>query len=124
MFTVSGGSIIGAVGSPYAGMAFDYTGTTSQTINVTVTPGMASQISDIASSNSDPLNGSLQDLISNLQTQDTSLNQQVSDIDSAASTYQAQLQSQYATYQSQIQQATTTLNFLKSMLDAQSSSNN
>ena len=122
MFTVSGNTILGNAGTPYAGMAFAYSGTTSQSIVVTTTPGIASMLSNIGETNSDPLNGTLQDLISNLQTQDTTFQQQVSDIQSQASTYQAQLQSQYAQYQAAIQEATTTLNFLQSLLNSESKS--
>ncbi len=122
MFTVSGDTILGNPGTPYAGMAFAYSGTTSQSIVVTTTPGIASMLNNIGETNSDPLNGTLQDLISNLQTQDTTFQQQVSDIQSQASTYQAQLQSQYAQYQAAIQEASTTLNFLQSLLSSESKS--
>lgn len=122
MFTVSGDTILGNSGTPYAGMAFAYSGTTSQSIVVTTTPGIASVLNNIAETNSDPLNGTLQDLVSNLQTQDTSYQQQVSDIQSQASAYQAQLQSQYAQYQAAIQQASNTLNFLQSLLNSESKS--
>jgi flagellar hook-associated protein 2 len=103
-------------------MAFAYSGTTSQSIVVTTTPGIASMLNNIAETNSDPLNGTLQDLVSNLQTQDGTLQQQVSDIQSQASTYQAELQSRYAQYQAAIQEATTTLDFLQSLLNSESKS--
>lgn len=122
LFTVVGDTILGNAGTPYDGMAFAYSGTTSQSITVTNTPGIASLIDNIASASSDPLNGTLQSLVSNLQDQDTSLQQQVSDIQSRAATYQSQLQSQYAQYQAAIQQASTTLTFLQALLDASSKS--
>jgi flagellar hook-associated protein 2 len=122
MFTVSGTSIIGNPDTPYAGMAFGYSGTTSQSIAVTTSPGIASLLGNIATTNSDPLNGSLQVLVSNLQSQDTTMQQQVSDIQSAAATYQTQLQNRYAQYQAAIQEATTTLSFLTSLLNAESKS--
>jgi flagellar hook-associated protein 2 len=122
MFTVSGDTILGNPGTPYAGMAFAYSGTTSQSIVVTTTPGIASMLNSIAETNSDPLNGTLQDLVSNLQTQDGTFQQQVSDIQSQASTYQAELQSRYAQYQAAIQEATTTLDFLQSLLNSESKS--
>jgi flagellar hook-associated protein 2 len=122
LFTVSGNAIIGNAGTPYSGMAFDYTGSTSQSIVVTSTSGIASLLSSIANTASDPSTGTLQTLVSNLQTEDTSLTQRVSDIESDASQYQSQLQTQYAQYQAAIQEAQNTLTYLTALLDSKSSS--
>jgi flagellar hook-associated protein 2 len=122
LFTVSGNAIIGNAGTPYSGMAFDYTGSTSQSIAVTSTSGIASLLSSIANTASDPSIGTLQTLVSNLQTEDTSLTQRVSDIESDASQYQSQLQTQYAQYQAAIQEAQNTLTYLTALLDSKSSS--
>ena len=123
MFTVTGDTILGNAGTAYAGMAFSYSGSTSQSITVTSTPGIAGLLDSIATTNSDPQNGSLQDMVNSLQTQDTSLQQQVSDIEARASTYQTQLQNQYAQYQAAIATSTTTLNYLQSLMNSQSTSN-
>ena len=122
MFTISGDTILGNAGTPYAGLALAYSGTTSQSIQVNTTQGMASLISNIASTTSDPVNGSLQSLVTNLQSQDTTMQQQVTDIQSNASAYQTQLQNQYAQYQAAIQQATTTLNYLQALLNSENKS--
>jgi len=53
-----------------------------------------------------------------LQTRDNDLTSQVNDIESAASTYKTQLQTQYAKYQAAIESANNTLNYLKALLDA------
>jgi flagellar hook-associated protein 2 len=119
MFTISGDTILGNTGTPYAGLALAYSGTTSQSIQVNTTQGIASLISSIASTNSDPINGSLQSLVTNLQSQDTTMQQQVTDIQSNASAYQTQLQNQYAQYQAAIAQATTTLNYLQALLNSE-----
>lgn len=124
MFSINGSTIVGNVGTPYAGMAFAYSGSTSQSITVTSTPGIAGLLDSIATTNADPETGSLQDMVSNLQTQDTSMQQQVSDIESQASAYQTQLQDQYAQYQAAIATSTTTLNYLQSLMNAESASNN
>jgi flagellar hook-associated protein 2 len=121
LFTVSGDSIIGNSGTAYAGMAFTYTGSTSQSITVTSTTGLAAQLYNIANTYSES-SGSLQTLIDNLQTQDTTLQQKVDDIDSAASTYQTQLQTQYANYQAAIESADNTLTYLKALLNSSSNS--
>ncbi|MDI3468849.1 MAG: Flagellar cap protein FliD [Pseudolabrys sp.] len=120
MFSIVGDTIIGNAGTAYSGIAFEYTGTTSQSISVTGTNGIASMIKSLATSVSNTTNGSLQTLISGLQTQDTSLSQQVSDIQSAASAYQIQLQTLYAKYQAEIASASTTLNYLQALLNQKS----
>ncbi len=119
LFTISGNSIIGKSGTIYAGMAFSYTGSTSQSIAVTSTSGLATQIAQIAkeaSANS----GSLQTQIDSLQTQDGTMQQKVNDINNAAAAFQNQLEMQYAKYQAAIQSADNTLNYLTALLNAKS----
>jgi len=120
LFTISGTTIIGNAGTAYAGMAFTYTGSTSQSIAVTSTSGIAAQLYQIAHTYS-ATTGSLQTLISDLQSRDDTMQQKVDDIDSAAAAYQGQLQSQYAKYQAAIQSADNTLNYLKALLNSGSS---
>jgi flagellar hook-associated protein 2 len=126
LFTISAGNtIVGAGGTPYSGMAFSYTGSTSQSIAVTSTMGLAAQIAQAADEvggssqgGSGSQGGTLQTLISGLQDQDTTMQSKVNDINSAAATYQAQLKLQYANYQAEIESANTTLNYLKAVLNA------
>lgn len=120
LFTVSGTTIIGAAGTAYAGMAFTYTGSTSQSIAVTSTSGIATQLYQLSKTYSST-SGSLQTLITNLTDRDTVLQQKVDDIDSAASAYQTQLQTQYANYQATITSANNTLTYLKALLNSSSS---
>jgi flagellar hook-associated protein 2 len=119
LFTISGNSIVGKSGTIYAGMAFTYTGSTAQSIVVTSTSGLATQIAQIAkdaSANS----GSLQTQIDSLQTQDGTMQQKVNDINTAAAAFQNQLEAQYAKYQAAIQSADNTLNYLTALLNAKS----
>jgi flagellar hook-associated protein 2 len=118
LFTVSGNSIIGKANTIYAGMAFTYTGSTSTSITVTSTIGIAAQIGNIAKSSSDTSTGSIQTLISNLQTQDNTMQQQINDINSRAALYQTMLTNQYAQYQAAISTADTTLNYLSALLNS------
>ncbi|GLH79383.1 hypothetical protein SSBR45G_42920 [Bradyrhizobium sp. SSBR45G] len=120
LFTVSGNTIVGNSGTIYAGMAFTYTGTTSQSITVTSTQGLATQIYQIAKTAS-ASTGSLQTLIDNLTTQDETMQSKVNDINSAAATFQTQLTAQYAKYQAAIESANNTLTYLKALLNASSS---
>jgi len=120
LFTASGTTIIGASGSIYAGMAFTYSGSTSQSITVTSTSGIATQLYQIAKNYSSST-GVLQTLITNLTTRDDDLQQKVDDINSAAATLQSQLQTQYAKYQAAIESANSTLTYLKALLNSSSS---
>ncbi|MCP1842893.1 flagellar hook-associated protein 2 [Bradyrhizobium sp. USDA 4524] len=119
-FSVVGNTIIGNSGTIYAGMAFTYTGSTSQSITVTSSSGLATQLYQLAHTSSGT-SGQLQTMISNLQSRDTDLQSQVSDIQSNAATFKAQLQVQYANYQAAIESANNTLGYLKALLDASSS---
>lgn len=120
LFTVSGTTIVGASGSIYAGMAFTYSGSTSQSITVTSTSGIATQLYQIAKNYSSST-GVLQTLITNLTTRDDDLQQKVDDINSAAATLQSRLQTQYAKYQAAIESANSTLTYLKALLNSSSS---
>ncbi|MEH2488218.1 flagellar hook-associated protein 2 [Bradyrhizobium sp. AZCC 2230] len=120
LFTVSGTTILGAAGTAYAGMAFTYSGSTSQSITVTSTSGIATQLYQLSKTYSSS-SGSLQTLITNLTDRDTDLQQKVDDIESNASAYQTQLQTQYANYQAAITSANNTLTYLKALLNSSSS---
>jgi flagellar hook-associated protein 2 len=120
LFTISGTSIVGNAGTIYSGMAFTYSGSTSQSITVTSTSGLASQIYSIANTFSES-SGALQTLITNLQTQDDGYTTQVNNIESDASAYKTQLQNQYAKYQASIESANNTLTYLKALLSSSSS---
>jgi len=118
LFTVSGNSIVGKANTAYSGMAFIYTGSTSQSITVTSTFGIAAQIYNLAKSSSNTSTGSLQALITNLQTQDDSMQQQIDDINSRAALYKTMLTNQYAKYQSAISTANSTLDYLSALLNS------
>lgn len=120
LFTVSGTTIIGNAGTVYAGMAFTYSGSTSQSITVTSTSGIATQLYQLSKTYSST-SGALQTLITNLTDRDSDLQQKVDDIESAASAYQTQLQAQYAKYQAAIESANNTLTYLKALLNSSSS---
>jgi flagellar hook-associated protein 2 len=121
LFTISGNSIVGNSGTIYAGMAFTFRGTASQSITVSSTSGIAALTGTIAKSASDTSSGSLQILIENLQTQDTSMQSQADDILSAAASFQTELKARYAKYQAAIQTANSTLNYLTALLKANNS---
>lgn len=120
LFTVSGRTIIGKAGTIYSGMAFSYSSTSSASVTVTSTIGIAAQINAIASAASNKTSGSLQDLITNLQSQDDRMQQQIDDINERAAIYRTMLTTQYAKYQSAISSANSTLDYLSALLNASS----
>lgn len=120
LFTVSGNTIVGNSGTIYAGMAFTYTGSTSQSITVTSTQGLATQLYQIAKTASSST-GSLQTLIDGLTSRDETMTAKVNDIKSSAATFQTQLTAQYAKYQAAIESANNTLTYLKALLNSSSS---
>ncbi|MDB5519431.1 MAG: Flagellar hook-associated protein [Tardiphaga sp.] len=118
LFTVSGNSIIGNAGTVYAGMAFTYSSSASTSVTVTSTTGIAAQIYNLAKNSSSTSTGSIQTLITNLQTRDDSMQQQIDDINSRAALYKTMLTNQYAKYQSAISTANSTLDYLSALLDS------
>ncbi|KZD25123.1 flagellar filament capping protein FliD [Tardiphaga robiniae] len=120
LFTVSGQTIIGKAGTIYSGMAFTYSSTSSASVTIKSTTGIAAQINAIASAASNENTGSLQDLITNLQSQDDRMEQQIDDINERAAVYRAMLVTQYAKYQSAISSANSTLDYLSALLNASS----
>jgi flagellar hook-associated protein 2 len=117
LFTVSGNSIIGKSGTIYAGLAFTYTGSTSQSIDITATSGIAAQIHSIAKSTSNTSTGTIQSVITNLQTQDDTMQTQIDDINARAAVYKDMLTAQYAKYQSAISSANSMLDYLSALLN-------
>lgn len=120
LFTVSGRTIIGKAGTIYSGMAFSYSSTSSASVTITSTIGIAAQINAIASAAANKTSGSLQDLITNLQSQDDRMQQQIDDINERAAIYRTMLTTQYAKYQSAISSANSTLDYLSALLNASS----
>ncbi|MEH2483124.1 flagellar hook-associated protein 2 [Nitrobacteraceae bacterium AZCC 2146] len=118
LFTVSGNSIIGKSGTIYAGLAFTYTGSTSQSIAITATSGIAAQIHSIAKSTSNTSTGTIQSVITNLQAQDDTMQTQIDDINARAAVYKDMLTAQYAKYQSAISSANSMLDYLSALLNS------
>jgi flagellar hook-associated protein 2 len=122
LFTIDGTQIVGNAGTAYAGYTFSYTGTTSQAIDVTTSNGIASVLYSAADSAADSTTGSVQTMISGLEDEDTSAQNTIDDIDSAAAIYQSDLTAQYAQYETAISEAASTQQYLTALLDSSSSS--
>lgn len=121
-FTVNGTRIIGAAGTPYEGYTFVYAGSTSQSISVSVSTGIAELLYNAADTAADTSDGSLQTLIDNLTETDTTLQSNSDSIRSAAETYRTNLTNRYARYQAAISAAESTQSYLTALIDQWNSS--
>lgn len=122
-FTISGDQIIGASGSPYAGLTFTYSGgTTTTPITVTVSQGIGDHVYQTAENYGNSTDGTVQTQIGSLTDSDTQLQQQLSSVTSEADSYYNFLLNQYGLIESQIAQANQTSSLLQELLSYQTSS--
>ncbi len=122
LFTVDGTQIVGKSGTAYAGFAFTFSGTSSESIDVSVNYGIAAQLYGTTGTAANTTTGTVQTIISGLKDDDTNLQNTISAIDAAAATYQSELTTQYAKYETAISEAESTKQYLTALLDSSSSS--
>jgi flagellar hook-associated protein 2 len=120
--TYSGHIISGATGSAYAGLQFSFSGTTSESISVTANQGIADKMYQISNQAADSNIGSVQQLVSTIQTQDATLQSQASDLQVQANTYYNHLLDYYGRLEASISQADQTATLLQSLLTFNNSS--
>ncbi|MDA8231373.1 MAG: flagellar filament capping protein FliD [Magnetospirillum sp.] len=122
-FTQTGGVITGNTGTPYAGLTFNYSGTTSETITADVTQGIGDQLYQTTTNYADPNFGSIQTInIDNLVSQDANWQAQVSSLTVEMNNYENFLLIQYGSLESSISQANQTSTLLQSMMAYDTSS--
>lgn len=121
MFTVSGATIKGVDGTAYEGLTLVYTGTTAKSIAVELSQGIADQMYRRIDAVSNADNGTLEDVISSLESANTTLSDRMDSLQSAANTYSDYLYSLYGAIASKLSTAQTTLDLLKALLNASSS---
>jgi flagellar hook-associated protein 2 len=117
LFTVSGTRIIGAKGSIYEGYTFVFTGSSAESIDISLKTGIAELLYNAADPVADTTDGSLQTLIDNLTEVDDDLQTKSDAIRSAAETYQTNLSARYARYQAAIAAAESTQDYLTALID-------
>lgn len=122
LFTVKDSRIIGAEGTIYEGYTFVFAGSSSQTVSITTSAGLAEQLYNISEGASDSTDGTLADLVSDLEDYNDDLQAKADDIMEKAATYETNLTNLYATYQSAIDAAETSLDYLSTLLDTWNSS--
>ncbi len=124
-FTFSGNSIYGQYGTPYQDLSFTYTGTADGTVSigVTGTQGVANQLYTSANDFANPLSGSVQTVINNLQQENSGLTTNYNSIIAEANNYTTFLLNQYSQLTSQIQASGETQYVLQQLAAAQNSGN-
>ncbi|PLX37732.1 MAG: flagellar hook protein [Hyphomicrobiales bacterium] len=120
LFTVSGTRIKGAEGSIYEGLTFVYLGDGDESIDVSVTSGIAEALYASADAAANTLDGNLQTIIDNLGDENSTLQTKADDIRSRSETYREFLTEKYAKYQAAIEEAETQLAYLEALLEESS----
>lgn len=124
LFTVSGQNISGVSGSTYDSLYFTYTGddNTTATVTVSATVGLANQLYTTSKNYGNTLTGTVENLIENLQEQDTALTSQYNTIIDQANSYTTFLLQQYSSLTTTVQNAAYTTSVLNEMFALQTSS--
>ena len=116
LFTISGTRIIGAAGSAFEGFTFVYAGSTSASVDVSFSTGLAEQLYNTADSTA-KADGTIDKLIDNLSDLDDQLQSKSDDIRSRAETYRNNITALYAKYQAAISAAESSLTYLTQLID-------
>lgn len=122
LFTISGTRIIGKSGTAYDGFSFSFAGTSSESINIGLSYGLAEKISVDSDTVGNATSGTLAAIIDNIEQQDTDLSSRSALIKSQAESYRTQLTERYAKIQEQILSANSTIAYLKQLNNTDSSS--
>lgn len=120
LFTISGSTIKGAEGTEYEGLTLVYTGSTSKSITVTTTQGIADQLYNAVDTIANEDDGALTTLIDNLEDTNENIEDSISTLESSISTYSDYLYELYSTMAASISEAETTLKLLEALLNASS----
>lgn len=119
----SGSIITGKAGTAYAGLQFAFSGTQTESIMVTASQGIADKIYQTTDAAADTSTGSVQSLISTLESQDDTLTSRASELQTQANTYYNHLLDYYGRLEARISEADQTADLLKQLLTSDSSSN-
>lgn len=124
LFDISGTLITGKAGTAYEGLSFAYVGTTSTTVNVDITQGLADLFSNTSNNYTDSVNGLIQDEVVRLDDINTQLEDRSARVLERASAFRENLIDKYARLESQMAAAQTTLAQIQAILNAGNNNNN
>ncbi|NJL07928.1 MAG: flagellar filament capping protein FliD [Methylacidiphilales bacterium] len=118
LFTIRDKSIIGATGTAFEGFTFVYLGDASESIDVTLSYGLADRLHYVTNASGDTLLGSIQTVVDNLNEKISGYQSDVATIEDRANALRERLTARYAKMQAAMAKAQSTLAYLKAMLDA------
>ncbi|MBR9971452.1 flagellar filament capping protein FliD [Magnetospirillum sulfuroxidans] len=121
LFTVSGSRIIGATGSDYEGLTFVFTGKSSQSIDVSLSQGIADRMWQAVESVADEYDGTLTVMVTDLEEANTDLDERITTIEANAETYRSYLLEKYARIEAKLAEAQSILDLLEALTNAESS---
>jgi flagellar hook-associated protein 2 len=122
LFTVSGSRIVGAKGSLYDGLSFALVATADTSVQVSLTQGLANQLTSFAKLFGDTSAGLIEQQIDALTTQDESWTSRSDQIRSDAADYQTSLVNKYASMEQEVSAAQLVQSQIKALLNAASTS--
>lgn len=121
LFTVSGSRIIGATGSDYDGLTFVFSGKSSQSIDVSLSQGIADRMWQAVESVADEYDGTLAGMVTDLKDANTDLETKITTIEANAETYRSYLLEKYARIEAKLSEAQSILDLLEALTNAESS---
>lgn len=112
------GNLVGAKGTPFAGMELTWVGSGSATIDVTASQGIADKLYESLEPVLSTSTGSISTTISDLTDQDSDYQDKIDDITTRAEAYRDTLVSKYAAMESTLAALKTLLDSVKAQTDA------
>ncbi len=118
LFTIDGTTIKGVDGTAYEGLKFIYSGSTSTTVSVSISQGIADKLYYDTETVADTTSGTLADIIEGLEDTNDDYEEKISAIESAAATYQDYLIARYAEIEAKLSEAETVLALLEALTNS------
>jgi flagellar hook-associated protein 2 len=118
LFEIDGTRIKGKSGTAYEGFSFSFSGSSTESIDITLSYGLAERVYSDSNAVGNTSSGTLKSIIDNIEEQDSDLSERSSLIRSQAETYRTALTARYAKIQEQILTANSTISYLKILTDS------
>lgn len=113
--------IIGADGTQYEGITLVFTGKVSQSIDVSLSQGIADRMWQAVETMADEYDGTLTDVVGTLEDADESLQDRIDTIESNAESYRSYLLEKYARIEAKLSEAQSVLDLLEALTNSESS---
>ncbi|WP_339858633.1 flagellar filament capping protein FliD [Thalassospira alkalitolerans] len=114
LFTVSGNQIIGVDGSEYEGVKLYFGGDSSDSIDVTISSGLAYEMMNVLDTYTDSSDGLISARIERLEEQTSNLEDEIDDVTADATAYAEKLTERYSALEAKMYQ----LQLLREQLEA------